>query len=232
MKWRIKTFEGSMREIEGVIGRTSGRILDVGAAAGAFVKAAADRGWTAYGIEPCKFLVDWGKRNLGLGRHLSAGIIDDVENGKFDVITLWDVIEHTTDPNKTMEEVCKRLDKRGYVVLNIPDISALVPVLMGKNWPFYESAHLYYFTPDTLDRLMLKHDLHRVYKSKYYQGLSLGYLSYRISQFSKVASGMMVELVKALGLTEVPIKYWIGQTLLIYRHEGRGINNAKKNKAS
>ena len=217
IKWRIDTFKKSIKEIERITGFSAGTILDVGAAAGAFVKAAKDRGWYAQGIEPCKFLVEWGIDNLGLKEVLDCGTVDMVDNGEFNVVTLWDVIEHTTDPNGTIGEVAKRVENGGYAVINIPDISSIVPRLMGKSWPFYESAHLYYFTPTSLDRLMQNHGFERVYKNRYYQELSLGYLSYRISQFSPFVSKIMVSLVSKLGLSNIPIKYWIGQSILIYK---------------
>jgi SAM-dependent methyltransferase len=217
VKWRIKTFQDSIRQIEDITGLTRGRILDVGAAAGAFVKAAKDRGWHSYGIEPCRYLVRYGKEKLGLGRYLNAGTIDDVKNGKFDVITFWDVLEHTSDPNKTIKTAVANLEKDGYIVTNVPDISSIIPVSMGMRWPFYESAHLFYFTGDTLDDLMRRNGLERVYYSKYWQGLSLGYLAYRFKQFNEPIAKLMTAVINALGLSEMPMKYYIGQSLFVYK---------------
>jgi SAM-dependent methyltransferase len=216
-KYRLKTFKDSIRQIEDITGLSGGRILDVGAAAGAFVKAAKDRGWHSYGIEPCKYLVNYGKEKLGLGRFLKEGTIEDADFGKFDVITFWDVLEHTADPDRSIKTAVKNLDKGGFIVVNVPDISSIIPVSMGMRWPFYESAHLYYFTGETLDKLMVKHGLERVYYDKYWQELSFGYLAYRFKQFNEPIAKLMTAVVGAFGLSEVPIKYYIGQSLFVYK---------------
>ena len=217
IKYRIKTFKESIKQVEDITGLVGGRILDVGAAAGAFVKVAKDGGWHAYGIEPCRYLVKFGKEKLGLGRYLSEGTIDDVDYGKFDVITFWDVLEHTSDPSKTIMAAVKRLEKGGFIVVNIPDISSMIPIFMGMRWPFYESAHLFYFTGDTLDALMRKHGLERVYYGKYWQGLSLGYLAYRFKQFNESIAKLITAVINIIGLSEMPMKYYIGQSLYVYK---------------
>lgn len=217
VKWRIKTFQDSIKQIEEITGIRGGRILDVGAAAGAFVKAAKDRGWYSYGIEPCRYLVKFGKEKLGLGRYINEGTIEDVKHGRFDVITFWDVLEHTSDPSKTIKVAVENLEKDGYIVVNVPDISSMIPIMMGMRWPFYESAHLFYFTGKTLDDLMRKHGLERVYYDKYWQGLSLGYLAYRFKQFNEPIAKLMTAVINALGLSELPMKYYIGQSLFVYK---------------
>jgi SAM-dependent methyltransferase len=217
IEYRIKTFRDSIRQIEDITGLKGGRILDVGAAAGAFVKAAKDRGWKSYGVEPCRYLVKFGKEKLGLGRHLNEGTIDTIDHGKFDVITFWDVLEHTADPNKTIKHAVMNLEKNGFIVVNVPDISSIIPRLMGMRWPFYESAHLFYFTDKTLDDLMRKHGLERVYFTEYWQELSLGYLAYRFKQFNEPIAKLMHAIVILLGISDLPMKYYIGQSLFVYK---------------
>lgn len=217
IKWRLDTFGESIKNIEKITGLKEKRILDVGAAAGAFVKSAKDRGWNSYGIEPCRFLVKYGKNVLGLGRHIKEGVLEDADLGKFNVITFWDVIEHTSDPNNTIKTAVSMLESNGYIVVNVPDISSLIPIAMGMRWPFYESAHLFYFTGHTLDAMMLQHGMERVHYEQYWQGLSLGYLAYRFKQFNEPIAKLMTAVVNALGLSNMPVKYYIGQSLYVYK---------------
>jgi len=217
MPLRIKTFEKCMDKVEDVTGLKSGKILDVGAAAGAFVKVAQNRGWDAEGIEPCGYLVRWGIETLNLST-LHTGTLDDLEQGKrYDVVTMFDVIEHMADPNAAMYLVSHLLKDYGYLVVNIPDISTIIPRMMKSRWPFYASCHLYYYTPKTLDFLMHKHGFVRLYRGAHWQELTLGYLAYRFEQFNPGISRMMVKMIDKLGLSDVSIKYWIGQTLLVYK---------------
>lgn len=215
--YRIKTFEKCMDKVEAVTGLNSGRILDLGAAAGAFVKVAERHGWNATGVEPCGFLVRWAMEKLDL-EQMHTGTLDRMEfSERFDIITMWDVLEHVPDPSNTIYMAKKLLNDGGYIVTNLPDISALLPRLMGARWPFYASCHLYYYTPETIDYLMNKHGFERVYKAPHWQELSLGYLAYRFEQFSKTVSTIMVKITNILGISEWPIKYNIGQTLFVYK---------------
>jgi SAM-dependent methyltransferase len=217
MPYRIKTFEACMDRVEEITGLTEGRILDVGAAAGAFVKVAKDRGWVAHGVEPCGYLTRWAIEKLGLDS-MHTGTLNDVElPGKYDVITLWDVLEHVPDPYNTVYLIKNLLKDGGYLITNVPDISAVVPRLMGRRWPFYASCHLYYYTPETLDFLMRRHGFERTHRSPHWQELSLGYLAYRFEQFSPAVSKIMVKIIGLMGLSGLPLKYNIGQTLFVYR---------------
>ena len=72
------------------------------------------------------------------------------EPASFDVVTLWDVIEHTTDPRETLEH-CRRLLKPGGVlVVNYPDIGSWIARALGRRWLFLTSVHLHYFDRGTM----------------------------------------------------------------------------------
>jgi SAM-dependent methyltransferase len=215
--YRIRTFEKCMDKVEKITGLNTGSILDLGAAAGAFVKVAKDRGWQAVGVEPCGFLTTWAINNLGLDTMYTGTLDDFSKNFDFDIITMWDVLEHVPDPSNTVALAKTLLKDGGYIVVNLPDISAILPRLMKARWPFYASCHLYYYVPETIDYLMEKHGFERVHKSPHWQELSLGYLAYRFEQFSPFISKIMVRFISLFGLSEVPIKYNIGQTLYVYK---------------
>ena len=127
-----------------------GRLLDVGTAAGAFLSAARDDGWEAMGIEPNRWLADWGRDEYGVP--IQVGSIDDVStpDGHFDVVTLWDVIEHTPDPLHVLRRTRQLLKDDGLLVVNFPDIGSWIARAMGRSWPFLSSVHLYYFTRETM----------------------------------------------------------------------------------
>ena len=63
MSARVRTFARTLRHIERLAGGR-GRLLDVGTAAGAFLKAATDAGWDATGIEPNGWLAEWGRKQV------------------------------------------------------------------------------------------------------------------------------------------------------------------------
>src|SRR5688572_4917657 len=97
LKARERTFAASLEQNERAAGG-KGRLLDVGTAAGAFVAAARDRGWDAEGCEPNRWLAQWGAGHYDI-RIRQGSLFDHAyDKASFDVVTLWDVIEHTLDP--------------------------------------------------------------------------------------------------------------------------------------
>ena len=81
-------------------------------------------------------MAEWGKGHYGIDI-VPGTIFDmDLEDASFDVVTLWDVIEHTPDPTSVLEECRRVLKPGGLLVVNIPDIGSLVSSLMGRRWVF------------------------------------------------------------------------------------------------
>ena len=79
----------------------SGKILDVGAGLGYFVRFAESyQDWEAFGYEICAPAVDYAKNQLGV-KNMYAGRVEDsgFPLAYFDLITLWDVIEHIPNPD-------------------------------------------------------------------------------------------------------------------------------------
>lgn len=183
---RIYTFKKGIK----LIGNFSkkGRILDVGCASGFFLKAAKDKGWDVYGVEPSKWFVDYAKEKYKID--VTCGTIFDTkyEDNFFDVITIWDVLEHTDDPMAVLNECSRVLKKGGILLINYPDISSLPSLLFRDKWWFVLSSHLYYFAPGTIGKMLAKTGL----KPKYW-GIHLQYLNlaYVIGMFGLYSKGLL-----------------------------------------
>jgi len=212
-KGRELTFEKSLKLIEKHAKK--GKILDIGTAGGSFLHVAKKRGWEVYGIEPNKWLCQWGKKNYGI--NIKQGTIFDnkFKNEYFDVITLWDVLEHVPDPTKNLNEINRILKTGSILVVNYPDIDSWLSKAMGKKWIFLLSVHLFYFNRKTI-RKMLKKTGFKIVKIKpHFQTLGLGYLIFRMEKYNKPLSKFLEKFVKLLKLENFQIAYWLGQTLVI-----------------
>jgi SAM-dependent methyltransferase len=216
---RERTFARSLDKIEHAAGGR-GRLLDIGTAAGAFVAAARDRGWDAEGCEPNRWMAEWGSRHYGI-RIRQGGVLEqDYEEGSFDVITLWDVIEHTPDPSAVLERCHALLKPRGVLVVNYPDIGSWIARLLGRRWLFLSSVHLYYFDRRTI-RLMLEKTGYNVEAVRpHVQGLELDYILFRGSVLSRAASSALRALVRPFGVRRAIVRYWMGQTFVVARKAG------------
>ncbi|MGE5594724.1 MAG: class I SAM-dependent methyltransferase [Hyphomicrobiales bacterium] len=137
--------------------RPPGRLLDVGCALGFFADTARKRGWDAEGIDISEHAVSYARTELGLPAR--QGVLRDAgyEPASFDVITMWDVIEHVTDPVAELRLVHGILRDEGLLVISTPDVGSPVARLTGSRWMGYKLAleHLYYFDRKTI-RLALE----------------------------------------------------------------------------
>jgi len=131
-----------------------GRLLDIGAGFGAFVHAAQGRGWDAHGVEPSTTGVRRAKEQFPNADIIHGTLADIPLDLTFDVITMWDVVEHLDDPMDLMHEARKRLRPGGLLVVETGNYQSAERSQAGLAWWGYQSDHRWYFTPDTLSRML------------------------------------------------------------------------------
>lgn len=131
------------------------RVLDVGAAYGFFVAAARAEGFDAIGLEPVAACAAFAARELGV--ELRTGRIEDalLAPGSFDVVTLFDVIEHLADPALALRRIHDLLAPGGLVVIETGDLGGLLARVVGSRWYYYDPPqHLTYFSLPSLAHLL------------------------------------------------------------------------------
>jgi len=140
--------------------RRPGRVLDVGCSSGHFLRVARENGWQTQGLEISADTARTARERFGLD--VSAGTLDDVAlpERHFDVVTMWDVIEHLRDPRGAMSIVHRILKDDGLVVFLTPNIGGLFPRVsyavsrIAHYWPHPEPPHhLFQFSKSTASRL-------------------------------------------------------------------------------
>ncbi len=130
------------------------RILDYGCGTGHFLQYLTSKGWETYGFEP-----DEGARASATSQNLTVfdnrARIKELE--KFDVITLWHVLEHVHDVRDTMKFLRKRLESNGFLFIAVPNINSFDAIHYHENWAAYDvPRHLYHFSQDSFSRLAKK----------------------------------------------------------------------------
>lgn len=211
---RALTFQRHLKRVE-ALKRPPGRLLDIGAYSGVFVEAARAGGWDAWGLEPCRWAVEQAR---GRGLNMLEGSLDtvDIEEGSFDVVTMWDVIEHVTDPLQQLRHVRRILKPGGLAVVHTMDLDSTVAKLMGGRWPWLMEMHIYYFTPRTLGRMAEEAGLTVVKAQAEGRYLRLGYVATRIGGLSRFAGNVAAAMLRACGLREVAIPLNFGDLFTLY----------------
>jgi SAM-dependent methyltransferase len=146
-----KFVEGNFRERVRYIdslGPPGKRLLDVGTAFGLFLKVALEGGYDASGIEVAPDCAMEAARLSGASVACGDFVKTDLV-GPFDVITMFDVIEHFRDPKGAVERACQLLSPRGILLVETGDIATPVARALGKHWWFIDPPqHLFYFSRD------------------------------------------------------------------------------------
>ena len=213
---RILTFEKHLRPLHQFVGLPAERnLLDIGAHIGVFVEIANKAGWKATGLEPSRWSVETARQ---LGTELIEGTLasSNLPADTFDVVTLWDVIEHLTDPRAELEHVFQVLKPGGWVVIHTMNIESLFARLMGRRWPWFMEMHLYYFSDKTL-RLLLE-TAQFEWKLSQVQGryLRLGYLVSRLKPYSYYLTIALDKIIKTLHLEAMPVAINLGDLITVY----------------
>lgn len=210
---RERTFAKALDRIER-LKPGKGRLLDIGTAAGAFLGAAKTRGWQCEGCEPNHWMAEWGARHYGVRIRAGELFDQDYAPQSFDVVTLWDVIEHTPDPARVLRRSGELLKPGGLLVINYPDRGSWIARALGRRWPFLSSVHLYYFKRDTLRRMLERHGFEVAQLRPHFQWLELDYLLGRGDVISAPLSRSSRTVARGLGVGRRQVPYWIGQTFV------------------
>jgi 2-polyprenyl-3-methyl-5-hydroxy-6-metoxy-1,4-benzoquinol methylase len=127
-----------------------GRLLDIGCAAGFFL-AEARAHYEVQGVEPSAFAARFAREQLKLPVFTGTLQAAVLPAGHFDLVTLWDVIEHVADPVALLAEVERLLAPQGRVVLTTGDIGSAYAQARLPEWHLLTPPfHLYFYDRRTL----------------------------------------------------------------------------------
>jgi 2-polyprenyl-3-methyl-5-hydroxy-6-metoxy-1,4-benzoquinol methylase len=132
-------------------GMKPGRLLDVGCGGGSYLKRMADLGWAVTGLDPAAGVVQAVRDSVGCEVFVGTLPHPDLGPGTFDLVTLWQVLEHVHEPLATLREVRRLLVPGGRVVVAVPNFASLPAKWFGPHWFGLDlPRHLTHFTPATL----------------------------------------------------------------------------------
>jgi 2-polyprenyl-3-methyl-5-hydroxy-6-metoxy-1,4-benzoquinol methylase len=136
---------------------STGKILDVGCGTGYFLAEAKKAGWITTGIEPNETArCNAEQKNLIVYSNLEQISLEE----KFNIITLFHVLEHIHDLRKTTKKLIKLLDKEGLLFIAVPNYHSYDSTHYGEHWASLDvPRHLYHFTPESIQKLAKIFDL-------------------------------------------------------------------------
>jgi SAM-dependent methyltransferase len=219
-KGRSKTAEAHLHIVQNHV-RRKGRLLDVGCASGLFLRHAMDAGWDVVGVEPAEELCRTARELLGPQAEVYGSTLQSIylPPASFDAITLWDVLEHVSEPVSFLERCASVLKPGGLLFANVPDLDSWQSRALGSRWPLLLPEHLNYFNPGSLRMCGDRAGLQWVASCRRPVALSLDYILYRFGQHQIPGTSYAHKLVRGLGLETRLLSVPLGEICGVWRKE-------------
>jgi SAM-dependent methyltransferase len=133
-----------------------GRLLDFGCGSGSFLMRMRRQGWNVTGLDMSEAVVHRLRDQLGLQALCGSLPHPGLVRAQFDVITMWQSLEHVHQPLEVLQAANEILAADGKLIVAVPNIDSLAFRWFGSAWNGLDlPRHLVHFTPETL-RLMLR----------------------------------------------------------------------------
>jgi len=133
--------------------KTAGRVLDIGCGRGLFLRRLKSDGWECHGTELSADLASYLQNQYGLDVRVGSVQSCGFEDRSLDVVTIYHVLEHISDPMSTLREVRRIIRDDGLLVIGVPNFAGMQSVLSGPEWFHLDvPRHVVHFTPATLRR--------------------------------------------------------------------------------
>ena len=175
-------------------------ILDIGCGTGDFLVACKKNGWKIDGIEPNNRARKISLKKLNFDKRNNNSIIlyiDPIEllnkNKKYDIITMWHVLEHVPNLNDYISNLKKLLKPKGILIIAVPNYKSYDANYYGKFWAAYDvPRHLWHFSKKSI-KLFFERENMEIVKI-----LPMKFDSYYVSMLSEKYKNDRSNFVNAL----------------------------------
>jgi 2-polyprenyl-3-methyl-5-hydroxy-6-metoxy-1,4-benzoquinol methylase len=152
------------------------RLLDIGCGEGFFLFNASKAGYSTKGTEISQDAAEYASREFDLD--VEAEPFEDLrfEQDYFDVVTLWQVLEHVPYPLVVLSKVHGILKPGGLLVTSTPDIESSIARILRRRWWNLRRIHINQFTAGTLADMVGRAGFRNVFAADYREYISLSML--------------------------------------------------------
>ena len=153
------------------------RLLDIGCGEGFFLFNASRLGYAVKGVEPSQDAAAYARKEFGLD--VEAKPFEELRfpEDHFDVVTLWQVLEHMPYPLIVLKEIHRILKPGGMLVITTPDIEKIPARILKTRWWCITRLHINQFTTKTLTNILKNAAFQNISAVSYKESISLLMLS-------------------------------------------------------
>jgi len=134
-------------------------LLDVGCSSGALLLVAGNLGLHARGVEPAGKAAETAR---AFGFEVYNGMLHEAayDDASFDIVTLFEVIEHLTEPIPLVQEIYRILKPGGVLLIGTANADAWTVKFLGSKWEYFDidshGGHVSFFSPQSILKLAQK----------------------------------------------------------------------------
>jgi len=150
-------------------------LLDVGANTGVFLRECQAFGAQLAGIEPSQEAAEACQQQ---GLDVKNCVVENADFGTrtFDIVTMWDFVEHLYDPKADLAKTFALLRPGGFLFISTHDVDGLFAKLSGSQYPMFMYQHFFHFSPKTLSRMLREIGFEVINIQPFCKSWSVGYL--------------------------------------------------------
>jgi 2-polyprenyl-3-methyl-5-hydroxy-6-metoxy-1,4-benzoquinol methylase len=148
-------------------------LLDIGCGEGFFLFNASKAGYTTKGIEISQDAAEYAVREFGLDVEAKPFAELQFPENYFDVVTLWQVLEHVPYPLIVLKEVHRILKPEGLLATSTPDIEGILAKIFRRKWWNLRRLHINQFTAKTLTDMLKRAGFKNVFSTTYKEYISI-----------------------------------------------------------
>ena len=151
----------NLKQAASILGKPASelRLLDTGCSSGALLHVASDIGFQVSGVEPATQAAATAKE---AGFDVFNGLLSEARypDNSFDIVTLYEVIEHLTGPLELVREVYRILRPGGLFLIGTGNADSWTVSALGSKWSYFSieghGGHISFFTPASIRLLAEK----------------------------------------------------------------------------
>jgi SAM-dependent methyltransferase len=198
-----KNFRLRLKTLERYINPTRHhRLLEIGSAYGLFLELVRNR-FDAIGIDITADGTRYAQDVLGLNVIHGDFLAHEFDDSGYDVVCLWDTIEHLRDPHLYLEKISRQTRPGALLAITTGDVGSLVARTKGPRWRLvHPPTHLHYFSRETLRRLLENYGFDVISSGHCGFYRSLDNIAYNILVLRKKREGLYA-LLKKSGFTRL-----------------------------
>lgn len=134
---------------------STGKLLDIGAGTGIFLRTAAEYGFKAEGLEISGEAARFGCETWGVDIRQGNLQETNLPPSTYDVVTLGHVYEHLHEPRSVALKLYSTLKPGGLLVIAVPNFDSIQARLFRSAWFHLDiPRHLFHYSPSVLERIL------------------------------------------------------------------------------